>query len=201
MKQQVVIGITGATAAGKTTIAEHLGFYRNVLVLNADKIAHRMLVTSEILDVILKRWHLEYDADENTFRHKVADIVFKDEKELEFLEGLIFPAVKEEMKEVIDDNPNKIIIIDAPMLFESGCDRLCTHIWFVNMSKEERYANYKERNREKEESLVKADFDARESRQMPLAEKIKRSDKVIENHYSALEDALDAAGELFDSVF
>lgn len=59
-------------------------------------------------------------------RKKLGSIVFSDKEKLELLNKTIFPFIVDEIKKIIADfSGDGVIVLDAPTLFESGCDKLC----------------------------------------------------------------------------
>ena len=119
----MIIGITGGTGCGKTTllnlIAEHGG-----LILDCDVIYHELLQTDkEMLSAIEKRFPgcLENGA---LNRKKLGSIVFADENALLDLNRITHTAVKAEVLRRLEAAP-KLAAIDAIGLFEGGLAEIC----------------------------------------------------------------------------
>ncbi|MEG1620938.1 MAG: dephospho-CoA kinase, partial [Oscillospiraceae bacterium] len=74
-------------------------------------------------------------------REKLADIVFSDKSKLKRLNIITFPYIRGKIKELLIEQARKavpLIIIDAPTLFESGCDKLCSGILSITAPEKDR---------------------------------------------------------------
>jgi dephospho-CoA kinase len=118
-----IIGITGGTGCGKTTllnlIADHGG-----LILDCDAIYHELLISDkEMLAAIEHRFPgvVENGA---LNRKKLGAIVFADENALQDLNRITHAAVKDEVLRRLEKSP-KLAAIDAIGLFEGGLAELC----------------------------------------------------------------------------
>ena len=201
-KNKRVVGIVGGIACGKSTITSYLKKI-GAVVLDADWISHQVLMSPFVLEKIRVRWGLIPSvnvAGEKEFRSKIAKIVFKSSEDLLFLENLLHPIVRQRIGEAILANGNGIIILDAPLLFEADCAKFCDEVWFVNMPWGERLHNFSNRYNGKKMSEIRKDFMAREGRQMPLAEKMKRSDFVIRNSFGFLYETLEDVAARFNKI-
>lgn len=189
----VVIGLAGGIGAGKSRVArelERLG----CLVIDSDAQARDALRREEVKRELVSWWGEGILDDQgHVDRSRVAKIVFQDPSERERLEELIHPLVKRSRAELIEaagDRP--AIVIDAPLLFEAGVDAECDEVWFVDAPREARVERVRETRGWDENELAR-----RESAQMPLDEKRRRSTRVIANAgpeaglRRAVEQALD----------
>ncbi|HEX3040196.1 MAG TPA: dephospho-CoA kinase [Caproiciproducens sp.] len=124
----MVIGLTGPTGAGKSTVAaawEKAG----CTVVDADKIA-REAVLQPACVAELKAEFGDDIADEkgNLDRRLLAKRAFCSSQKTEKLNAITHPKIMEEVTErisLLQQGRAKAIILDAPLLFESGADRLC----------------------------------------------------------------------------
>lgn len=124
-----IIGVTGNSGSGKSFICEILlNKYNNAVIVDADKIAKEMsnidtLYYKEIINVFGKsivKDNLEIN------RKLLAEIIFNDDEKRQKLNSITFKYVVDEIKNKIKLNNDKsIILIDAPLLFESGLDKMC----------------------------------------------------------------------------
>ena len=119
----MIIGITGGTGCGKTTL---LNVVRELggLVLDCDAIYHDLLTRdTKLLDAIEDRFPgvVENGALQ---RKKLGAIVFQDASALEDLNKITHGAVKAEVIRQLECAP-ALAAIDAIALFESGLDELC----------------------------------------------------------------------------
>ncbi len=122
-----IIGITGSSGSGKSTVCEILNEKYNVKIIDADKIAKELLTsgTEYYNDVIIKFGREITDDVGEIDRKKLADLIYNDDKKREMLNNSTFYYVVKEIKSRAKEANNVDIIIDAPLLFESKLDDIC----------------------------------------------------------------------------
>ena len=134
-----VIGITGSSGSGKTTISKILEKELEAKTINADEIVKQLQqqgtkyyegIVSEIGPSILQE-------DGTIKRKKLAQIIFQDEIKKEKIDNLTYKYVVEEIKAKVKEAKAEYIIIDAPLLIESRLNEICDIIIAVISSKEE----------------------------------------------------------------
>lgn len=119
----MIIGITGGTGCGKTTLLQIIQ-QQGGLILDCDAIYHQLLTTdTAMLSSIEARFP---GTVENSMlnRKKLGNIVFHDENALLDLNAITHAAVKEEVLRLIALTPS-LVAIDAIGLFEGGLAELC----------------------------------------------------------------------------
>ena len=111
----LIVGLTGQSGSGKTLVSgvfEKNGFS----------------VISACCRDLAREFPSCFDADLSLDRRKMAQIVFNDPQRLKRLNEMIFPyitnAVSEKINKYTSDG-SRLILLDAPTLFESGMDRIC----------------------------------------------------------------------------
>lgn len=124
-----IIGLTGLTGAGKSTVAQKLMAY-GCYHIDADKVAREVINNNEnVKNKLKERFGSDViKADGTTNRPLLASRAFADEESTNALNKITHPAVIEEIKSIIKDMAEvgyRGIIIDAIALFESGLDSLC----------------------------------------------------------------------------
>ncbi len=125
-----VIGITGSSGSGKTTISEILGKRQDTKVINADKMAKELtnLKTEYFSEIIaaFQNYNIVLE-NGNLNRAKLADLIYHDKASLEKLNQITFkhllPKIEQEIQNL--DETIKVIVIDAPLLFEAKLDKFC----------------------------------------------------------------------------
>jgi len=125
----MVVGLTGQTGSGKTTacrIFRENGF----AIINADDIARNIVEPDSVcLKEIADCFGVQIiNQDRSLNRKKLAAIVFNDEKKLELLNSISYPYITSEILRLIRINSSegkKLILLDAPTLFESRADDFC----------------------------------------------------------------------------
>ena len=126
-----IIGITGSSGSGKSTISKLISKNYEAKIIDADKIAKEMTKNNgEYLQAIRQAFGNDVIKNNELDRKKLADIVFLNRAEKEKLDGLTFEYVVEEIKKELETNQNldyQYIILDVPLLFESKLDKLCDY--------------------------------------------------------------------------
>ena len=124
-----IIGLTGLTGAGKSTVAQKLMAY-GCYHIDADKVAREVINNNEnVKNKLKERFGNDViNADGTTNRPLLASRAFASEECTNALNEITHPAVTEEIQSIIKDM-NEVgyrgVIIDAIALFESGEDKLC----------------------------------------------------------------------------
>jgi len=182
-KERIILGITGSFGSGKTIVAREFHSF-GAKVINADKIAHKIVEPGTQIykktinvfgGVILKK-------NETINRDKLAKIVFNNKNSLNILNRIIHPEVIRIIKNQIKISPSKIIVLDAPLLIEAGLRKIVDKIVVVKISRKKQIQRII-----KKTSLSKTDILKRIRHQMPLLDKIRLADFVIDNNGSIQE--------------
>jgi len=173
------IGLTGGIGCGKTTA---VGMFRelNFGVLESDVIVRDLWETDdEIKKAAIKRWpgivEKSGKSEIKISRRKVADIVFADQKELEWLEGLLHPQVRLCWQSAMEVEPEKHWVVEIPLLFEKNLASGFDYTLCIASSPALQAARLAARG------LSPAEMAARQARQWPLRDKIERADWVALN--------------------
>lgn len=153
-----IIGLTGLTGAGKSTVAQKLMAY-GCYHIDADKVARDVINNNETVKNKLKMRFGDdvINADGTTNRPILAARAFADRESTNDLNAITHPAVTEEIKSIIKDMQEvgyRGIIIDAIALFESGEDALCDFTVAVIAPKEIRLERIMKRDNITEEKAL-----------------------------------------------
>lgn len=124
-----ILGLTGPSGSGKTLFSRFLGS-RGYPCINADELYHSMLVPpSALLDSIRAEFGDSFfDENGELDRKALGRLVFSSKESLKHLNATVLPAVIEKIRSIAkyyEQNGAKILIIDAPTLFEAGYDKSC----------------------------------------------------------------------------
>ena len=125
----MVVGLTGQTGAGKSTVSRVFA-ENGFAVINADFVARKLVekgsnCLGEIEDLF---GHGIMNPDETLNRRALAGIVFSERSKLEMLNSIMYPYITGEILRQIKAhsvNGEKLILLDAPTLFESRADDFC----------------------------------------------------------------------------
>src|SRR5262249_27646168 len=135
-----VIGLIGGIGSGKSSVAE-LFAQRGGRIVSGDLAGHEALRDPEIRDRIVGRWGKDLlDERGETSRRKLAAIVFANPREREALEAIVFPWIKNRLREQIVeaslDRQVAFVILDAAVMLEAGWSDVCDWIVYVHVSRE-----------------------------------------------------------------
>jgi len=127
---KTVIGLTGNIASGKSVVRkmlEHLGAYG----IDADALSHRAVALGApgyqpIVDTFGK-WILA--PDKQIDRSKLGRVVFSDKEAMKQLEAVVHPLVEQAVDILIRRAKQKVIVIEAIKLLESGLSEKCDVLW------------------------------------------------------------------------
>ena len=176
------VGLTGGLACGKSFVAEELARL-GCFVVHADEIGHEVLAPGgdAYVSVIAEFGRDILNAEGQIDRRLLAARVFGDSERLARLNALVHPAVfrREDqlMSEFAARDPHGIAVVEAAILIETGSYRRFDRMVLVTCEEEQQVERALRR-----EGAVETDVRARLSRQMPLAEKRKYADFVIDTN-------------------
>lgn len=119
----MILGITGGTGCGKTTLLTEIEA-RGGLVLDCDAIYHELLNTDPSLLKAIGSAFPGVVENGALDRKKLGNLVFSDENKLNLLNSITHAAVKQEVLRRLEAKP-RLAAIDAIALFEGGLADLC----------------------------------------------------------------------------
>ncbi|MBG7604270.1 MAG: dephospho-CoA kinase [Actinobacteria bacterium] len=119
----IVVGLTGGIGAGKSTVSSMLA-ERGAAIVDADQIARDLQAPgSLVLTSMAERFGAQIiNSDDGSLdRAAVAQIVFSDEQALKDLNGIVHPAMQDEIQRQIDEHrdTDRIVVLDFPLLGEN----------------------------------------------------------------------------------
>ncbi|HZQ89366.1 MAG TPA: dephospho-CoA kinase [Gaiellaceae bacterium] len=172
-RRPLAVAITGGIAAGKSEVLAALA-RRGAATLSADEVVHRLLAEDEgVREAIRARWGDEAVGD----RKRIAEIVFHDRAELDWLEQLLHPRTRAAADAWLATVDAPVAFVEVPLLYETGGQTRFDKVVVVTAS-----ADVREKRRE---GLAE-----REARLISDDEKVRRADFAYVNDGSL--DDLDA---------
>jgi dephospho-CoA kinase len=177
----MIIGITGSIGSGKSEVASVFQ-QEGAICLDADLIAKACLKKGEGGYKAVTSVFGEKIKDEKGCidKQKLASIVFSDQEKLKTLNALIHPIVhsviKERIAEIKGENPEAIVVIDAPLLIEAGFHQITDRVILVASDEEAAFRRAAKRIGVTIEEVKKRFFS-----QLSFSEKAKIADVVILN--------------------
>ena len=190
----MVIGLTGQTGAGKSTVSK-VFVQDGFRLIDADAISRHVVARGSHCLADLQECFTDaiLTPDGELDRKVMASIAFSDHRKLEMLNTIMYPYIVGEILRMIhrfSQQNHKLILLDAPTLFESRADDFCDLIISVVAKPELRMQRIMERDHISEKA-------AQQRMEMQLTEEFFRlhSDTVLENN-SSFSELWDAAQEL-----
>jgi len=169
----MLLGLTGGIGSGKSTVLE-IFQELSVIVEDADLIVHNLYKNDEELkQEIVKRWGKDACINNRIDRKFIAKIVFANHIEIQWLNALIHPKVREKISEI--KHQSKIVIVAIPLLYEGQLEERFSKIISVWCPEETQLQRLLKRGWSKEE------IDDRKRNQMHQDEKLHRADYGIIN--------------------
>ncbi len=173
MSKRLTIAITGTIGSGKSTVCSYLR-KKGFSVDDCDEINRQLLLSGQPGYQKVTAAFKGVTNDKGAIDHKaLADIVFNDQNKLTELQNIMHPLIKAELTKGMDQ---EVYLAEVPLLFETDFYRLfnckvlivCDENIAINRLKERGF----------DEEMAKA----RIKKQMPVEEKIRRSDYIIYNN-------------------
>jgi len=183
----LIVGLTGGVASGKTAVSRILN-EEGAYIIDADQIARELVQPHKpAWDEIVRAFGTEIlQEDGSVHRKKLADKIFTDPEQRKVLNQILHPRIEEEIdrraKEIGQNDPEAIVVIDAPLLVELGMHHKVDRLIVVTSTPAQQMERLKKRDGRSPEEALKL-F----SSQMLVEEKQKLADFVIRNEGSLEE--------------
>jgi dephospho-CoA kinase len=193
------VGLTGGLASGKTFVGEALAGM-GCFLIQADELGHEALARGgEAYDAVVGEFGREILTSDGAIdRPQLAALVFGSPDRLARLNALVHPGVVRREEELIAEfaarDPRGIAVVEAAILIEAGGCHRFDRIILVRCGEEQQVERALRR-----EGAVEAGVRARISRQMPLEEKQKFADFVIDTS-GQKEDTLRQARAVYEAL-
>lgn len=198
----IILGIMGGICSGKSTVSqmlEQLGACR----LDADQIANQSLQLPDVQQQIITWWGQDMMEAGQIQRKKLAKVVFENPLALKQLEGLLHPLVRKTIQEQLIQlsilaataQHKTAVILDIPLLWESGWHDVCDYLIFVEASLEVR-----QQRAISQRNWAAQDVLQREQHQASLAQKQSSAHFIIPNH-GDIKITQEKVQELWKKIF
>lgn len=186
MRKFVIIGLTGSTGAGKSTVSE---FFRKngFVIINADDIAKQaMMPGSSCLKQVCGVFGKDILKPDGTLdRQRLAKKAFSSKENARMLNDITHPWIFLQVMKICRENidkGNRKIVFDAPLLFESNSEIMCDCVVSVIAPKEVRLQRLLKRD-----GLTREQLEKRMSVQHDDDFYVQKSDFVIDGAKSLEE--------------
>jgi len=176
------VGLTGGLCSGKSTVAAMFAEL-GAPVIDADAVVHELLARDATVRArVLETFGETVCAPDGSIeRARLAEVVFGDQQKVAALTGILYPAVRERIARWFCEQKERgapAAIAEVSMLFEGGATHLYEVTIVVSADRATRLARFVGRGGTPEA------FDARLRHQLPLEDKEKKANYVINNNGS-----------------
>ena len=174
----IIVGLTGSVASGKSTVASWIR-ETGIVVHDADAAVHSLLAANgQAVAKIIARFGPDISASDGGIdRKKLGEHVFANPADRKKLESILHPMVRQNRDQFLQDQQrlgSQIVVLDVPLLYETGGDGLCDYVIVVYAGEEtirRRALSRPGMTAEKLSSILAA--------QMSVSEKCQRADFVL----------------------
>lgn len=174
-----IIGLTGGIACGKSTVSAYLNKC-GAHIIDGDKLSRELTCENgPALPAIRENFGDAVFHNGPLDRRMLGSIVFSDPLQLEKLNAIMKPLLEEMILTAISGAHAAhvdICVLDMPLLYENGIDRLCDSVWCVSIQKELQITRLINRD-----GITVSEALNRISSQWPLEKKCDLADFVIDN--------------------
>jgi dephospho-CoA kinase len=177
----LIIGLTGKTGAGKTTVASYLK-EKGCYIIDGDIIARQITEKGSPILPLLQKAFGEDILDENgvLMRKRLAERAFSSKENTNLLNSITHPEIKRRCEKEIafaKDNGYKVAVIDAAAILEGNCKDLCEKIVVVHADEDTRLERILQRD-----AITKEQAMTRINAQKDDEYYFSQADIIIRNH-------------------
>lgn len=185
-KSKPIIGLCGGIASGKSTVSRLLQA-KGAKSIDSDELARQQLADPDVVNTFRSWWGRQVVTNDGQIdRRAMADVIFENPEQRKRMESVIYPRIAEKRKQLLADyeaDPDvSVIVIDSPLLFETGLNELCDAVVFVDSDERLR----RERAMS-ERGWSGQEWQRREAAQWTVEVKKERSDHVVTNNGELVE--------------
>lgn len=192
-----IVGVTGGIASGKTSVTDEF-VKLGIDVIDADVVAREVVeVGTPAFEKIRQRFGQEIATDAGLDRAKLRTLVFESEEEKRWLNQLLHPTIREEMKRQCQLATSPYCILSIPLLIENSLQPLVNRILVIDVDEEVQLQRALQRDGSERhiiENIMKA--------QVNRKARLEAADDVIDNSGSlqALTAQVSRLNELYLSL-
>lgn len=181
-----ILGLTGGIASGKSTVSAYLA-QNGALIIDADLIARQVVAkrSSGLKQIVAKFGKEILTASGELDRKKLGKLVFSNKELLKALTDITGPLIRAEILREIEAAKKaqvKLVVLDIPLLFETGYQTLCDKVMVVTIPSKLQLERVMKRD-----NLSAAEARKRIANQLPASKRNELADVLIDNSKSVAE--------------
>ena len=181
-----IIGVTGGIACGKSTVCQLLA-QKGAFVIDLDRVGHQLLQnTSSVFGQLLSTFGTTIlDGSGTISRSKLGEIVFSDSEARKQLDSIMHPVIVEKSRhsahQFVEGDSSRIAVIDSPLLIEVNGHETVDLVIVVITDAHTQKQRLIKRSHDQKRPIDCHQIETRIKAQLPLSEKVKYADFVIDN--------------------
>lgn len=181
-----ILGLTGGIASGKSTVSAYLA-QNGALIIDADLIARQVVAkkSNGLKQIVAKFGGEILTASGELDRKKLGKLVFSNKELLKALTDITGPLIRAEILREIEAAKKaqvKLVVLDIPLLFETGYQTLCDKVMVVTIPSKLQLERVMKRD-----NLSAAEARKRIANQLPASKRNELADVLIDNSKSVAE--------------
>ena len=181
----IILGLTGSIGCGKSSLSNILRD-NNINIIDADIISRKIFEDEKLLASVFEHFRDSIKNEDGSLnRKKLGEIVFENKDKRELLNKILSKKIRTEIINQIEyykKQGSDVLILDIPLLFEGGYDKMCDFTMVIYIPKELQIERLIQRDGLTRDKALK-----RISAQLDSAERNSKADIVIDNSRS-IED-------------
>lgn len=187
-----VLGLTGSIGMGKSTTAKMFA-EAGVPVWDADAAVEELYAPNGAAAAEIGKQFPDAVADGKLSRQKLRSLISGDPDTLKRIESIVHPLVAEHRTRFLSASDAPIVLLDIPLLYEVGADRVCDAVVVVSVSEDQQRNRVLARG-----TMTEQDFELILARQIPDSEKRRRARWVIDT--STLDGARASVADILAEI-
>jgi dephospho-CoA kinase len=174
---KIKIGITGGIGSGKSTVAKIIETIGYPVYYSDQRAKDLMNSSDEIKEELNNHFGLDFYSEGSLNRKLLADKIFQNKDELNFVNQLVHPIVRQDFYVWSENQSSKIVFQESALLFETGNEKNFTATLLITAEDELRIQRVMKRDNCSRASVLE-----RMKNQLPESEKISKATFIIENN-------------------
>lgn len=183
-----LLGLTGSIGMGKSTTAK-LFAEAGCDVWDADAAVHRLYGKGGLGVAPMGAAFPDAIVDGEVSRDKLKEIIGREPAALKVIEGIVHPLVGQDRAAFLDQATSDIVVLDIPLLFETGSNKRMDAVVCVDVDAETQKERVMARG-----TMTEEQFEAIRAKQIPNAE------KCAQSHYVITTDTIEHARQQVQAV-